>query len=966
MEEYRKTKAELIDELLRTRQQIAESERKNIEQQHSENETRWNEYRLRESEERYRVAIEHSNDGVAIVKGDRLLYVNSKFLEVFGYDSPDEVLGRSLEVTVHPDDRERVIGYARSRQLKAPVPSRYEFKGMRKDGMIVFVEASATTTYLAGESVSLAYLRDVTARKQAQEALEARLRIEEFICNISTRFIDIRTHEIDSEITNVLRSVGGFAAADNVHLVLFRTDGTGPERGYQWLDGAFGQSIDDVNRLLPFNWLRGQLSVSDMLRVTETDLPSEAVVEKKAWDTLGVKSVLAIPLNTTRGLIGCVALPSLRQVRHWAEADVLVLRLVGEILANVLNRKTMEESIQLNEGRMKALLNAIPDTMLRIGTDGNILDFKTGDGEGFFKSCQFRIGRSVGETLLPQEISSNIMAATKRAVQSDQVEQYEWSLTADNKPLAFEVRIVKSGEKEAVCIIRNVSERMASEQALRESESKFRNLSEQSMTGIYLIQGNTYRYVNRQLAEIFGYREDEIIGRKGPGDLVHREDRSTVLENVEKRISGEAGSMHYEFRGVRKNGESVNVEVYDSGTTYQGRSAIIGTLLDISDRKRLEAQLIQSEKMKAIGTLSGGIAHDFNNILMAIQGYTSLMLHLLEPEHGHYSKLKGIEELVTSGSDLTKQLLAFASGGTYEIRSADLNEILRKTSSMFARTRKEITIQARYETEVPVVDVDRGQIEQMLLNLYVNAWQAMPGGGTLILTTENVLLDKKLVRASSVKPGRFAKISVTDTGTGMDEKTRERIFEPFFTTKKRGRGTGLGLASVYNIVVGHGGIIQVESEPGCGTTFHIYLPLSKKTVEKAEPISQAVLNGKETVLLVDDEETVITVSRDMLEALGYSVLVAGNGQEACEVYRKNWEAVDLVILDLIMPDMGGEETFIQLTNINPSVNVILSSGYSLDGIATKIMDRGCRAFIQKPFTINLLSQKLREVLGANS
>jgi len=239
----------------------------------------------------------------------------------------------------------------------------------------------------------------------------------------------------------------------------------------------------------------------------------------------------------------------------------------------------------------------------------------------------------------------------------------------------------------------------------------------------------------------------------------------------------------------------------------------------------------------------------------------------------------------------------------------------------------------------------------------------MPAGGTLTLTTENVSLDRKFVRPFAMKPGRFAKISVADTGTGMDEKTRERIFEPFFTTKKRGRGTGLGLASVYNIVVGHGGIIQVESEPGVGTTFHIYLPLSKKTVERTEPASQAVLKGRETVLLVDDEETVITVSRDMLEALGYSVLVATNGREACEVYRRNQETIDLVILDMIMPDMGGEETFNRLTSINPSVSVVLSSGYSLDGLTTKIMEHGCKAFIQKPFTINALSQKLREVLG---
>ena len=481
--------------------------------------------------------------------------------------------------------------------------------------------------------------------------------------------------------------------------------------------------------------------------------------------------------------------------------------------------------------------------------------------------------------------------------------------------------------------------------------------------GIYLVQDSVFRYVNQQLAGMFGYSVDELVNRIGPMDLASPEDRPAVMENIRKEMTGEVASLHYQFAGLRKDGETVYVEAYGSATFYQGKPAVIGTLLDESDRKKLEAQLIQSEKMKAIGTLSGGIAHDFNNILMAIQGYTSLMLHHLDPNHLHYSKLKGIEELVESGSDLTKQLLGFASGGTYEIKAADLNEIVRKTSTMFARTRREIGIQSQYEDEPCVVDVDSGQIEQMLLNLYVNAWQAMPGGGTLVLKTENVFLDRKFVRPYSAKPGKYAKISVTDTGVGMDEKTKERIFEPFFTTKKRSRGTGLGLASVYNIVKGHGGIISVSTEKGRGTTFYIYLPLSKKTVERVEPVSQDVLKGRETILLVDDEETVISVSKDMLEALEYSVLTARSGQEAVVVFEKNHDLIDLVILDVIMPDMGGEETFNQLRRIDPSVCVILSSGYSLDGLAMKIMDQGCKAFIQKPFTINVLSQKLRDVLG---
>ena len=333
------------------------------------------------------------------------------------------------------------------------------------------------------------------------------------------------------------------------------------------------------------------------------------------------------------------------------------------------------------------------------------------------------------------------------------------------------------------------------------------------------------------------------------------------------------------------------------------------------------------------------------------------------PPTSTYSKLKGIEELVESGSDLTKQLLGFASGGTYEIRPADLNEIVRKTSTMFARTRKRdhhpVTIRERSLRGRRGQRADRADAPQPLRECL--AGYARRGNPR----SEDGECDPgpKIRPALSGKPGKYAKISVTDSGVGMDEKTRERIFEPFFTTKKRSRGTGLGLSSVYNIVKGHNGIITVASEKGCGATFCIYLPLSKRTAEKVEPASQAVLKGVETVLLVDDEETVVSVSKDMLEALGYSVLVARSGQEAIAIFESEFHRIDLVILDVIMPDMGGAETFEEIRRIDPSANVILSSGYSLDGLATKIMESGCRAFIQKPFTINLLSQKLRDVLG---
>ncbi|PJC71772.1 MAG: hypothetical protein CO013_12850, partial [Syntrophobacterales bacterium CG_4_8_14_3_um_filter_58_8] len=393
------------------------------------------------------------------------------------------------------------------------------------------------------------------------------------------------------------------------------------------------------------------------------------------------------------------------------------------------------------------------------------------------------------------------------------------------------------------------------------------------------------------------------------------------------------------------------------------RDYLLESFIDMTERKRLESQLLQAQKMEAIGTLAGGIAHDFNNILMGIQGIASLMMLDFDPSQPQYERLKLIEDQVKRGADLTKQLLGFARGGRYEVKPTNINEIIEKSSSMFGRTRKEIAVHRKYEKDIWTLEVDQGQMEQVFLNLYVNAWQAMPGGGSIYLETQNVVLEEHDHLPGLNRPGRYVKVSVSDTGMGMDEKTRERIFDPFFTTKGIGRGTGLGLAMVYGIIKGHGGVIHVYSEPGHGTTFHIHLPASEKSVVKEKTVSGAILKGTETILLVDDEKMVLEVSKEILESLGYRVFAAGSGQEAIGVYMEKKGRIDLVILDMIMPGMSGGETFDRLREIHPGIAVLLSSGYSVNGQAQEILDRGCRGFLQKPFTTEILSKKIRETLN---
>jgi two-component system cell cycle sensor histidine kinase/response regulator CckA len=519
---------------------------------------------------------------------------------------------------------------------------------------------------------------------------------------------------------------------------------------------------------------------------------------------------------------------------------------------------------------------------------------------------------------------------------------------------------------EIFCMEIDITHRKLMEKALKESEQKYRNIFENSIMGIFqMTPDGRFVSVNHALVKMFGFSapEEMIENSAGTGREGFSDYRNLALM---KAAMEEQGFVEgFESQRYRKDGSPFWTAI--NGRAVRDAQGTIlyyeGTVEDITHRKVLESQLIQSQKMEAIGTLAGGIAHDFNNLLMGILGYTSLVLMDTHPGHPSYDKLKRVEDQVQSGAELTRQLLGFARGGKYEVRSTDLNELLGRSSEMFGRTKKEITICRKYQDDLWTVEVDRGQIEQVLLNLFVNAWQAMPAGGELYLETRNVILDEHYRNLYSSKPGRYVKISVTDTGTGMDEVTRQRIFEPFFTTKEMGRGTGLGLASAYGIIKNHGGIINVYSEQGKGTTFTVYLPVSGLLPEEEEtPLPESVVKGTETLLLVDDQEMVLETGKAMLGVLGYRVLTAAGGRKAVSLYRDQKERIDLVILDMIMPDMSGAETYEHLKDINPAVKAILSSGYSLNGEATHILTLGCNGFVQKPFTLQEISTKIREVL----
>jgi two-component system cell cycle sensor histidine kinase/response regulator CckA len=512
---------------------------------------------------------------------------------------------------------------------------------------------------------------------------------------------------------------------------------------------------------------------------------------------------------------------------------------------------------------------------------------------------------------------------------------------------------------------------------LYHSEERYRYLVQNSPDIIYTLDADgNFTFLSEALEHLLGFTVNELIGKhyttvvceedrgKAQWFFDERRSRDRATSGIELRLKTGGDGQHNDSARRYLTVELKSMGIYEA-SARDGERQHVGThgvIRDISERQRLHAQLQNAERMESLGTLAGGIAHDFNNLLMGIQGRSSLIAMDLEDTHPVLEHLHAIDNYIRSATHLTKQLLGLARGGKYEVKPTDINELVLKSANMFGRTKKEITIETRFHDENIIVDADRRQIEQVLLNLYVNAWQAMPEGGTMRLETTSVLLGEKDCKPYQVESGRYAHVSVTDTGIGMDQKTLQHIYDPFFTTKEKSRGTGLGLASAYGIIKNHAGIIHASSKPGYGTTFNIYLPISERSVVRERSSEGKINSGSETILLVDDEDMIIEVGQALLKKLGHQVITAKSGEEALEVVHRMGFGVDLVILDMIMPGMDGGRTFDRIREICPEIPIMLASGYAINGQAEEIMSRGCNGFIQKPFSVSELSQKLRHIL----
>lgn len=528
----------------------------------------------------------------------------------------------------------------------------------------------------------------------------------------------------------------------------------------------------------------------------------------------------------------------------------------------------------------------------------------------------------------------------------------------------------------AIIILTDVTERRKWEISLRESKDLLNTVINSTKEAMISIgQDGLITIFNQSAEAMFVYEKEEIIGR--PFDcLIPEEYRAHHNKYVQTYFDGDmppkASGRMLEVPGLRSDGSVFPMEISFSPGMYGGNRFVIAVARDISERRaaeeekwRLAAQLQYAQKMETVGTLAGGIAHDFNNLLMAMEGNVSYINYHIDKTEPYYEEVKNIEKQIWRGVRLISQLLGYARKGKYIITPVDLNLLVADSSETFSRTRKEITIRQELSEDLFVIEADQEQLMQAFMNLYLNAADAMPEGGELFLKTANVTDEYVKDQPYEPKPGNYVLLSIRDTGIGMEKETMKRVFDPFFTTKEVGRGTGLGLSSAYGIIKGHGGYIFVESERGVGSTFSVCLPASEKQAEELTKDSEAepVIKGDETVLLVDDEENSLDAGIKILQLLGYDVLGARGGKEAINIYKENKDKIALVILDIIMPDMGGRAVYESMKEINSDLKILLTSGYILDEEWSQILENKRDDFIQKPFSINELSVKIRELLS---
>lgn len=878
----------------------------------------------------YRSLVDEGFDGIFVQKGYKIIFASKRLNEMLGY-TEGELIGKEHWVVYHPEDQAltRQRGQARMRGEKPP--TKYEVKLQRKDGSWFYGEINAHVIKFRGESGIQVWIRDITERKQAEKALK----------------------ESESLLSTMFNSI-----TDPIHIVDrdFRVVLTNKD-----LLDLKGYTQEEIKGKHCYKVYQGLNSLCDGCGVNETFKTGKPFVTEK---TLPVKD----------GTVRYLEVSSFPMFDHKRDLYQAI-----ELTRDITNEKNMKKSLLESENQKKAILDGSVDRIRLVDRDMRIiwanrtttLESKISAEELVGHTCfEIFVGR---DTPCPE-------CPTARALKSGKTEHtimhhaQSRDMKGESYWDSYAVPIKdKSGDvMQVIQLTRNITEYRKTESAKRESEKKYRTLFEGSIDAIFITKrGGEFIDANQSFLKLFGYSWEEITKISSRDFYADPEGRDRFMEKIEKHGSVTGFSVKL----VKKDGKKIDCLITAS-VRRDDNGAVIGyqgVIRDITEKKRteeekkqLESQLLHAQKMEAIGTLSGGIAHDFNNILQAISGYTQILLMGKELDNPDYKRLKAIEKSAFRAGDLTSQLLIFSRKVPAKLRPLDINQELMQAVEMLGHTiPKMISIELNLGKGIKIINADKTQIEQIIMNLAINARDAMPDGGKLIFETMNVSIDEGYMKAHlGAVPGGYVLLSVSDTGHGIDKESVEHIFEPFYTTKERGKGTGLGLAMVYGIIKSHNGYIMCYSEEGEGTTFKIYFPVMEIEtggLQHEEKIMD-IKGGNETILIVDDEENLREIGKEMLTKFGYIALTAPDGEGALKIYRKRKDEIDLIIMDLIMPGMGGKKCLEKILKIDPNARVIIASGYSGNGHTKEIFKAGAKGFINKPYDINQMLRVVREAL----
>ena len=764
---------------------------------------------------------------------------------------------------------------------------------------------------------------------------------------------------------------GEFVLAEN-HLCAFDQAGelVRDGSGHPALDCMCGNILRGrFDPSKPFFSVNGSFwsSCTTELLANTTDADRKAKTRNRC-NGEGYESVALIPLRSQGETFGLFQFNDKRRGRFTAEKIALLEDLVTYVAIGLAKQKT-DEVLRSSEERYRSLFDNMVEgyAYCQMIYDGDRpVDFiylNVNQAFGTLTGLRDVVGKKVSEVIPGvRESDPRLFEIYGKVALTGKPERFEIYVEALRQ--WFSISVYSQEKEHFVAVFDVITERKRSEEALKESEEKFRLIFDNANDGILLADTESMKFEmgNRKICEMLGYSEEEIL-RLPILDICPGKDLPNLLAGFQEAKGGMRTATDIPMK--RKDGSVFFADIASSLIDFKGKRLMLGICRDLTHERMLQKQLQTSQKMESVGTLAGGIAHDFNNSLTGIIGFGELLRVRVAGDEQSSHDLDEILRCAERAATLTRQLLTFACRQIIEPVDMDLSALVADLMNLIGKAVGEhIEVKTSLEKNVLTIHADRGQIEQVIMNLCLNARDAMPEGGQLVVGTKEVYLEEEYVRQNPyMRTGRYALLAVSDTGIGMDEKTRERVFEPFFTTKGPDKGTGLGLAMVYGIVQQHGGFIHLYSEPGKGTAFKVYFPVIEASPNVAtEKRKEEILRGgKETILLAEDEEAIRLFIERTLKGLGYTVLLARNGEEAIGIFRGEKE-IALAILDVIMPRKGGKETFEEMRKANPNLKVIFMSGYSANAIHDSFVLLADTPFLQKPFGPTILARKIREVL----